>query len=89
MLLWLLPGKDLATGLRAMVDDNSCLEMANGTKEGCVTEIYVEAAAAQDLSDDDVEQDNEYEDFGTEDEDDEAKEGSSEDAYMGSGKQCR
>ena len=43
LLHWLVPGKALKFGLRALVDDNSCIEMANSTEEGCVAEVYVEA----------------------------------------------
>ena len=43
LLHWLVPGKALKFGLRALVDDNSCIEMANSTEEGYVAEVYVEA----------------------------------------------
>ncbi|CAN6209239.1 unnamed protein product [Urochloa humidicola] len=81
LLHWLLPGKDLTTGLRAIVDDNTCLEMANRTEEGCVADIYVEAPAVQGMSDDegaaseDDDEDIDYEDeFGAEMEDEEVEE---------------
>ena len=67
LLHWLVTGKDLTTGLRAMVDDKICLEMESTTEEGFVAEIYLEAATMQDLSDDervaceDDDEDSDYE----------------------------
>ncbi|CAN6197222.1 unnamed protein product [Urochloa humidicola] len=80
LLHWLLPGKDLTTGLRAIADDNTCLEIANRTEEGCVADIYVEAPAVQGMSDDegvasdDGDEDSDYEDeFAAEMEDQEVQ----------------
>lgn len=41
-LHWLRPGKDLAEGLMLLVDDTSCLMMADHIREGQVADIYVE-----------------------------------------------
>ncbi|CAN6322001.1 unnamed protein product [Urochloa humidicola] len=43
LLHWLYPGKEMVYGLRVLVDDKSCIEMANTIVEGGVAEIYVEA----------------------------------------------
>ncbi|CAN6167321.1 unnamed protein product, partial [Urochloa humidicola] len=43
LLHWLFPGKQLINGLRVLVDDKSCVEMAETIVEGGVAEIYVEA----------------------------------------------
>jgi alpha-galactosidase len=43
LLHWLYPGKDLINELRVLVDDTTCIEMADTIGEGGVAEIYVEA----------------------------------------------
>lgn len=96
LLHWLVPRKDLTTGLRAMVDDKTCLDMARTIEEGCVAEIYVEAAAVQDLSDDERAMNEDADGADMEDEDDaesedeaqmqEVEEVGLEDAAMGAGK---
>jgi alpha-galactosidase len=43
LLHWLYPGKDLINGLRVLVDDTSCIQMADTIMKGEVAEIYVEA----------------------------------------------
>lgn len=42
LLHWLFPGKELHNGLRALVDDRSCIEMSDSIGDGEVAEIYVE-----------------------------------------------
>lgn len=52
LLHWLCPGKDLSNGLRALVDDQACMDMSKFTEEGCVAEVYVEQPIALDQSND-------------------------------------
>ncbi|CAN6279164.1 unnamed protein product [Urochloa humidicola] len=47
---WLFPGKELDDGLRVLVDDKTCLQMADAIEKGGAADIYVEAAAAADGS---------------------------------------
>jgi alpha-galactosidase len=42
MLHWLFPGRDMTTGLRALVDDKVCQYMSDCIVEGGVAEVYVE-----------------------------------------------
>ena len=94
LLHWNVPGKDLKSGLRAMVDDNACLEMAESTDEGCVAEVYVEAPTTQDMAEDDGSQseseDSDYEnEMGleeeSEDDADMEEDALNEDVDMGAG----
>ena len=48
MMHWLMPGKELSNGLRALVDDNACMDVSNATDDGCVADIYVDASSTQD-----------------------------------------
>ena len=94
LLHWNVPGKDLKSGLRAMVDDKACLEMAESTDEGCVAEVYVEAPTTQDMAEDDGSQseseDSDYEnEMGleeeSEDDADMEEDALNEDVDMGAG----
>ena len=42
VLHWLFPGKGLNNGLRILVDDSTCLLMADSVTDGGVAEVYVE-----------------------------------------------
>lgn len=59
---WLFPGKDLDDGHHVLMDDKTCLQMADAIVEGGVAEIYVEAVAAADESSDKGGQGREIED---------------------------
>ena len=61
LLHWLVPGRQLSNGLRVLMDDQTCIEMANNTEEGDVAEIYVEGLVVDDEEEEDDE-DNNYED---------------------------
>lgn len=61
LLHWLVPGRQLSNGLRVLMDDQTCIEMANNTEEGDVAEIYVEGHAVDDEEEEDDE-DNNFED---------------------------
>lgn len=52
LLHWLYPGKELHNGLRALVDDNACMDMNNRIDDGCVAEVYVEQPSGADETDD-------------------------------------
>ena len=89
-----MPGKDLKSGLRAMVDDKACLEMAESTDEGCAAEVYVEVRTTQDMAKDDGSQseseDSDYEnEMGleeeSEDDADMEEDALNEDVDMGAG----
>ena len=54
LLHWLFPGRELHDGLRALVDDKACLDMLRCTDDGFFAEVYVEAPAAQEISDDEA-----------------------------------
>ena len=41
ILHWLFPGRDMRTGLRALVDDHVCQYMSNCIGEGGVADVYV------------------------------------------------
>lgn len=56
LLHWKFPGKGLVNGLRVLVDDKSCLEMADNIVEGGVAEIYVEDPGVIDITDEHHEQ---------------------------------
>ncbi|CAN6273446.1 unnamed protein product [Urochloa humidicola] len=58
---WLFPGKELDDGLRVLMDDKTCLQMADSVEKGGVAEIYVEATAAVDGSNDEGSQGSESE----------------------------
>ncbi|CAO2166140.1 unnamed protein product [Urochloa humidicola] len=49
LLHWRFPGKELDDGLRVLVDDKSCLDMADCIVEGGVAEIYVEEPSVIDI----------------------------------------
>lgn len=46
LLQWLFPGKELADGLRVLIDDEVCNYMSNYVGEGGVADIYVETVMA-------------------------------------------
>ena len=90
LLHWLVPGKELKSGLRAIVDDNTCIEMANSTEECCVADVFVEAPATHDKSESGSEEDSDYEaelgcDTGSEEEGSMEEEAVPEDVDMGAG----
>ena len=90
LLHWLVPGKELKSGLRAIVDDNTCIEMANSTEECCVADVFVEAPATQDKFESGSEEDSDYEaelgcDTGSEEEGSMEEEAVPEDVDMGAG----
>jgi len=58
LLHWLVPRRQLSNGLRVLMDDQACIEMANNTKEGDVAEIYVEGHAVDDEEEEDDEDSN-------------------------------
>lgn len=62
------------------MDDNTCIEMANSTEEGCVADVYVEALATQDMSEDSKFDDSDYEDEMGSDEDSEEDDDMEQDA---------
>ena len=65
LLHWLFPGKELDSGLRVLVDDNSCLMMSNTTIDGGVADIYVEEHHLEEDADEGhvpMGDDNDYED---------------------------
>ena len=69
LLHWLLPGKELNNGLRLLLDDKGCLEVAGTIGDGEVAEIYVEEPIA--LEESECDEGSEYEEEeGTSDEDD-------------------
>ena len=69
LLHWLLPGKELDNGLRLLLDDKGCLEVAGTIGDGEVAEIYVEEPIA--LEESECDEGSEYEEEeGTSDEDD-------------------
>ena len=57
LLHWLFPGKELVNGLRVLIDDKSCIEMADSIVEGGVAEIYVVDPDIIELPDDDLQHD--------------------------------
>ena len=61
LLHWLGPGRQLSNGLRVLMDDQTCIEMANNIEEGDVAEIYVEGHVVDDEEEEDDEDSN-YED---------------------------
>nr|ABF95707.1 transposon protein, putative, Mutator sub-class [Oryza sativa Japonica Group] len=79
-LHWLYPGKQLSDGLRFLLDDNACIEMANHmSNNGQVAEIYVEHVAIDEGQDD-----NQIADWGYDmvEADDEAKSDSEAEAEL-------
>jgi len=62
LLHWLFPGRELKSGLRALVDDKVCIEMAGVTSEGEVAEIYVESPTFLQESDNGSGRTSNYED---------------------------
>jgi len=67
LLHWLIPRRELYNGLRALVDDKACLDMLRCTDDGFFAEVYVEAPAAQEISDDEAcngseDEESDYED---------------------------
>ena len=57
LLHWLFPGKELVNGLRVLIDDKSCIEMADSIVEGGVAEIYVVDPDIIELPNDDLQHD--------------------------------
>jgi len=56
MLHWLFPGRDMSTGLRALVDDRVCQYMFDCIIEGGLADVYVETQEQEDnLEDDELE----------------------------------
>uniref|UniRef100_A0A0E0A766 PB1-like domain-containing protein n=1 Tax=Oryza glumipatula TaxID=40148 RepID=A0A0E0A766_9ORYZ len=69
-LHWLCPGKQLSNGLRFLLDDNACKEMADHISNGQVADIYVEGVTIEEGK-----EDNQIDDWGYDiaEADDEAK----------------
>ena len=59
LLHWLLPRKELDNGLRLLLDDKGCLEVAGTIGDGEVAEIFVEEPIA--LEESEGEEGSEYE----------------------------
>ena len=64
LLHWLVPRRRLSNGLRVLMDDQACIEMANNTEEGDGAKIYVEGHAVDDEEEEDDEDSN-YEEMMT------------------------
>jgi alpha-galactosidase len=47
LLHWLHPGKELHNVLCVLIDDSSCIQMADKIEEGAVADIYVEARKSE------------------------------------------
>lgn len=62
LLQWLFPGKELADGLRVLIDDEVCNYMSNCVGEGGVADIYVETVMAQGSSESGSKEDSDFED---------------------------
>lgn len=62
LLQWLFPGKELADGLRVLIDDEVCNYMSNCVGEGGVADIYVEIVMAEGSSEFGSKEDSDFED---------------------------
>lgn len=62
LLQWLFPGKELADGLRVLIDDEVCNYMSNYVGEGGVADIYVEIVMAEGSSEFGSKEDSDFED---------------------------
>uniref|UniRef100_A0A0E0PNC1 PB1-like domain-containing protein n=1 Tax=Oryza rufipogon TaxID=4529 RepID=A0A0E0PNC1_ORYRU len=62
LLQWLFPGKELADGLRVLIDDEVCNYMSNCVGEGGVADIYVETVMAEGSSESGSKEDSDFED---------------------------
>lgn len=62
LLHWLFPGKELADGLRVLVDDKVCDYMSKCVVDGGVAEIYVEAVVGGESNESGSSDDSDFED---------------------------
>uniref|UniRef100_I1PW73 Uncharacterized protein n=1 Tax=Oryza glaberrima TaxID=4538 RepID=I1PW73_ORYGL len=62
LLQWLFPSKELADGLRVLIDAEVCNYMSNCVGEGGVADIYVETVMAEESSESGSKDDSDFED---------------------------